>query len=78
MKDWKDKITKIIENGCSDSDIEDYITEHPNIKGKDVWNFIYEYDAPTQCHGCKYIQFRGMHPCTSCSRRVLKDYYEAR
>ena len=76
---WQEELYSILERGCSDSDIKDFIYENPNINAKKVWDFVYEHDAPDCCKGCKYIQFSGMFPCNSCSRRVLtKDYYELR
>lgn len=52
--------------------------EHPEINGKDIWDYVYELDAPEGCKGCIHIQKSGMYPCNECSRRVvLKDYYEA-
>lgn len=77
--EWKDELKKLIENGCSDSDIEDFETEHPNVNGKDIWDYVYEYHAPEECKGCKHIQLSGMFPCIRCSRRVkVKDFYEGK
>lgn len=76
---WKEEVKQIVEKGCTDSDIEDYIEEHSNVNGKEIWNYVSELDALSECKGCKYIQMTGMNPCICCSRRVkLKDYYEAR
>ncbi len=72
-------LKQMIENGCSDSDIEDFTNEHPEIREKDIWDYVYEYNAPDGCKGCKFIQMSGMMPCIGCKRKVvLKDYYEAR
>lgn len=77
--DWKQEIKRIVQNGCSDSDIEDFVDEHPDINGKDVWDYVYELGSPEHCHGCKYIQYEGQYPCDRCSRKVItKDFYEAR
>ena len=77
--DWKEELKKILENGCTDSDIEDFIFENKNINVKDIWNYVYEYNAPDVCKGCKYIQHTGMMPCNMCSRVIkVKDYYEQR
>ena len=77
--DWKEELKRIIEKGCTDSDIEDFKDEHPEIKAKDIWDYVYEYDAPNECKGCRFIQMSGMMPCIRCSRRVVvKDYYENR
>lgn len=80
MIDWKSDIKSIHDAGCSDSDIAEYINLHfTELNAKEVWNYVYELDAPSECKGCKYIQMTGMHPCMNCSRRVkLDDYYEAR
>ena len=76
---WQEELNKIIENGCTDSDIEDFEVEHPDVNGKEIWDYVYEYDAPAECKGCKNVQMVGMFPCNRCSRRVdLKDYYEHR
>lgn len=76
---WQDEIELIIKKGCTDSDIEDYLSQHSELNGKEVWDYVYELDAPDVCKGCKNIQMSGMFPCTMCSRRVkLKDFYESR
>ena len=76
---WQEELKKLIENGCSDSDIEDFETEHPEINGKEIWDYVFEYNAPNACKGCKYIQYTGLMPCNRCSRRIeVKDYYEKR
>lgn len=77
--DWKKELLNILNNGCSDSDIEDFIIEHPTISGKDVWDFVYDTDAPEQCKGCVHIQNRGFMPCIRCSKIIqTRDYYEPR
>lgn len=77
--DWKEELKNLIEKGCSDSDIEDFLNKHPEINGRKIWDYAYEYNAPAECKGCKHIQMKGMMPCINCKRRVhLKDYYEAR
>lgn len=77
--DWKDELNKILENGCTDSDIEDFVYEHPEVDGKNIWDYVYEYNAPDVCKGCKYIQFSGWYPCIMCSRKIkTEDYYESR
>lgn len=68
-----------MKNGCTESDIEDFVVEHPEVSGRDIWDYVYERTAPDKCKGCKYIQMDGMMPCVRCSRRVeVKDYYEER
>lgn len=77
--DWKTEIKTIVENGCTDSDIEDYIEQHSELDGKEVWDYVYELDAPDTCKGCEFIQMSGMYPCNVCIRRnQLKDYYKSR
>lgn len=76
--DWKETLKKILENGCTDSDIEDFVFEHPEINEKDIWNYVSEYHAPKACKGCEFIQMSGMMPCINCKRQTqLKDYYKA-
>lgn len=76
---WKAELTKLLKNGCSDSDIEDFANEHPDISGKDIWDYAYECDAPFECQGCDYIQSKNTFPCIKCSRiNELKDYYKER
>lgn len=76
---WKDEIKLIIENGCTDSDIEDFVELHPEVNGKDIWDYASDLGAPEQCKGCKYVQLIGMGRCLSCTRQPnLEDYYESR
>lgn len=76
---WQEELYLLLERGCSDSDIEDFVTENPSVNAKKVWDFAYEYDAPERCKGCKHIQMASFEPCNRCSRRVLvEDYYESR
>lgn len=76
---WREEIKNIVNKGCSDSDIEDYIKKHSNINGKDIWNYLYELNAPKECKGCVHIQMSGMFPCNVCTRKIqLKDYYETK
>lgn len=77
--DWKEELDKMLENGCTDSDIEDFEDAHPNVNGRDIWDYVFEYNAPKACKGCKHIQMSGLMPCMRCSRCItLKDYYESR
>lgn len=76
---WKEDLKKILKNGCTDSDIEDFVIEHPNADEKEIWDYVFEYSAPEECKGCKHIQMSGFMPCNMCQRRVkVKDYYESR
>lgn len=77
--EWKTELTELLKHGCSDSDIEDFVDEHPDINGKDIWDYAYEYSAPIECKGCAHIQLKDTFPCTKCSRiNELKDYYKER
>ena len=76
---FQKEIDKIIENGCTNSDIEDYVENHPEINGKEIWDYVSELSAPKACKGCKYIELIGMGRCLSCVRQPdLQDYYEKR
>ncbi len=77
--DWKETLSDLIQNGCTDSDIEDFVNAHPDINAKDIWDYACEHDAPDACKGCAFIQMSGMMPCVQCRRKVqLNDYYEPR
>lgn len=77
--DWKDELNKILENGCTDSNIEDFVDEHPKVNAKEIWDYMYEYNSPDGCKGCRFIQMSGMMPCIRCTRKVkVKDYYESK
>lgn len=76
---WKTELTELLKHCCSDSDIEDFENEHPAVDGKDIWNYVYEYDAPVKCKGCDHVQQKDTFPCIKCSRiNELKDYYKER
>lgn len=76
-ENWKEEVKTIIEKGCTDSDIEDYLEVHPGCNKKEVWDYVYEQDAPKGCRGCEYIQMSGLYPCNACVRqKSLKDYYK--
>lgn len=75
---WKEELRRLVDNGCTDSAIRDFIDEHPDVNGHEIWDYVSELNAPNSCKGCKYIQMSGMFPCNKCSRRVtLKDYFES-
>lgn len=41
IAEWKKEIDALLSSGAiTDSDIEDYISKHPEIKGRDVWYYI--------------------------------------
>lgn len=82
--DWKEPLNKILENGCTDSNIEDFIdfiNKHSDVdvNTKEIWDYVYEYNAPEECKGCKFVQLSGMMPCINCLRQnKLKDHYTPR
>lgn len=76
---WKEELDDLLKKGCTDSDIEDFADEHPEVNGREIWDYVYEHEAPDVCKGCKHIQMSGMMPCQLCSRVVVtKDFYEPR
>lgn len=76
---WKNELNKLMEEGISDSKIEDFIESHSKINPKEIWDYVYEHNAPEQCKGCRFIQKSDIMPCIRCSRRIkVKDYYEIR
>lgn len=78
MEKWKEELTTLLENGCTDSDIEDFVQKHKGTDGREIWDFVGEYYAPEQCKGCKHIQMLEMYPCNVCSRnRISEDHYES-
>lgn len=78
--DWKEEVKQIVMDGCSDSDIEDLLLEHPELNPKEVWDYVYELEVPENCKGCKHVQrFNNWYPCNACSRnRTPQDFYEKR
>ena len=40
MNTWKDEIEEIIANGATDSDIKEYLYEHPDFNADEVWAYI--------------------------------------
>lgn len=40
MNTWKDEIKEIIANSGTDSDIEEYLYEHPELNADKVWAYI--------------------------------------
>lgn len=46
---WKEELEKILESGCSDSDVEDFIHEHSDVDDEEIWNFVYEYNISPGC-----------------------------
>lgn len=79
-KNWKKELDQLIQNKkCTDSDIEDFIQNHDELNGKDVWDYVSELTSPEICKGCVYIQMSGMYPCNVCVRQnQLKDFYKSK
>lgn len=76
---WKEELTKILEDGCTDSDIEDFVYNHPDTSDAKIWNFVNDYNAPPKCKGCKYnSNLPWYHPCVDCLRVGRVDYYKER
>ena len=72
----KEAIIRILNNGCTDSDIEDYCSDN-NLSEKAVFHFVANFNAPENCKFCKNVDFYpNMFPCWSCIRRLSVDYYE--
>lgn len=70
----KEKLKTLIENGCTDSDLEDF-AEDNNVDEGEVFRYAAELTVPVCCKGCKHVQFYdSMYPCTECSRGK-KDMY---
>ena len=65
---WKEEALTLIISGGTDSDIEELIDRYPGVKRKDVWNLVYNFKSPKECHGCRYVGMDGMYPCTQCYR----------
>lgn len=77
MTTWQEELIRLIDRGCTDSDIEDFCDSHP--EADNAWNFVADYTAPAQCKGCKNVQMLGQYPCTRCLRSERReDLYELR
>ena len=71
------KLRELCENGCTDSDIEDFCGEH-KLSRNEVFTKIAEWTIPSCCQGCMYMtMYPSMPPCPSCSRGK-KDHYAKR
>lgn len=74
------ELYELRKDGCSDSDIEDFISDHrlSRKEAGEVWLQIAIWNAPECCKPCKHVQlYRSDYPCTYCSR-PLADMYEER
>lgn len=76
---WEEELEKILKVSCSDSNVEDFIHDHPDESDEDIWNFVYEYNTSPGCKGCKHVgNLPWYYPCVDCLRRKRADYYEKR
>lgn len=77
MTEFKKKLLKQLhDNGCTDSDIEDFCEKY-GVKENEAFHYVAELIAPPQCKGCKHVDFfRNLYPCNDCSRAGI-DHYEA-
>lgn len=75
-EDIRKALQKVRENGCSDSDIEDFIKDRnlPSSVARAVWTQIAVWNAPNCCKGCKNVQ---VYPNCHCSR-PLSDKFDLR
>lgn len=73
-EEWVKELRKLHDNGCTDSDIEDFCTQY-NVPQDIAFHHIEEWNAPDCCKGCKYLFcYNSAYPCTVCSRNK-KDMY---
>lgn len=62
----------------TDSDIEDLADELGFDYGELDYAISNEQAKGTPCYNCKHVVMGGgMYPCSDCSRRHPKDYYES-
>ena len=45
-KTWQKEVRSLLNKGCSDSDLVDFVESHKSVHGKDIWDFVYEESAP--------------------------------
>ncbi len=74
-EEQKKALFKLLEKGCTDSDLEDFAYEY-GISFKCLFTQVAAWNAPDECKTCKYVQMRNTHPCINC-RRGKQDLYEA-
>lgn len=43
MEKWKEELTTLLENGCTDSDIEDFVQKHKGTDGR--WKSSYFWNS---------------------------------
>ena len=68
------KLKLLVEQGCTDSDIEDFCEEN-DIDTGEAFRLVAEWSAPNCCQGCIHIQlYPDMSPCCNCCR-AKSDYY---
>ena len=59
MNTWKDEIEEIIANGGTDSDIEEYLSEHPDFNADKIWTYIEEKNSKTDSNLKKTMDYYG-------------------
>lgn len=71
------KLQLLVEQGCTDSDIENFCEENGADMGE-AFQLVAEWAVPDCCQGCNYIQlWPAMSPCCNCCR-AKPDHYTAR
>lgn len=57
MNTWENEIEEIIANGGTDSDIEEYLYEHPNFNADKVWDYIEQKNSKTDSNLKKAMNY---------------------
>lgn len=57
MNTWKDEIEKIIANGGTDSDIEEYLYKHPEFNESEIWAYIDQKNSKADSNLKKAINY---------------------
>ena len=57
MNTWKDEIEKIIANGGTDSDIEEYLYKHPGFNASEIWAYIDQKNSKADSNLKKAINY---------------------
>ena len=71
------KLYKIIENGCTDSDIEDFCFKE-KVSTKEAFHIIARLSAPTKCQKCQHVgMYDSLPPCSTCIHQdTLTDNFK--
>lgn len=74
---WKRELLDMLDSGCTDSDIEEFVDAHPDVPEKEIWYVVAEDSRPIACRGCMYVHNYGESPCNRCSRQIIvSDNYK--